>query len=162
MNSIDLTPLYRSSIGYDRLGSLIDSALRGAEHATGYPPYDIEMLDENRYAITVAVAGFERSELEINVENGMLTIRGQKNTENGKRNYLHRGIANRTFERSFNLAEHVEVTGAELNNGLLAVNLVREIPETMKPKTIPINESGTTLEHPADTGSKDKKDKQAA
>ncbi|MDF1818133.1 MAG: Hsp20 family protein [Immundisolibacteraceae bacterium] len=148
MNSIDLTPLYRSSIGYDRLGSLIDSALHGSDHSNGYPPYNIEVLDENHYAITLAVAGFGQDELDINVENNVLTIRGEKaKKEDENRNFLHLGIANRAFERKFNLAEHVEVTSADLNNGLLAVSLLREIPEAMKPKTIAINQSGTVLEH---------------
>lgn len=147
MSSIDLTPLYRSSIGYDRLGSLIDNALRGSDHSTGYPPYNIEMLDENHYAIALAVAGFDKDELEINVENNALTIRGEKSKGDEKRNYLHLGIANRTFEHKFNLAEHVEVTSADLNNGLLTVNLLREIPEAMKPKSIAINQSSTVLEH---------------
>jgi molecular chaperone IbpA len=148
MNSIDLTPLYRSSIGYDRLGSLIDNALRGSDHSTGYPPYNIEVLDENHYAITLAVAGFDQDELDINVENNVLTIRGEKaKKDDENRNFLHLGIANRAFERKFNLAEHVEVTSADLNNGLLAVSLLREIPDAMKPKTIAINQSGTVLEH---------------
>lgn len=149
MNSIDLTPLYRSSIGYDRLGSMIDSAFRGADRATGYPPYNIEMLDENRYAITLAVAGFGEGELDIDVENNVLTVRGE-NANDDKREFLYQGIANRTFERKFNLAEHVEVTGAGLSNGLLTISLVRKIPEAMKPKSITINQSGTsTLEHEA-------------
>jgi molecular chaperone IbpA len=147
MSSIDLTPLYRSSIGYDRLGSLIDKALRGSDHSTGYPPYNIEVLDENHYAISLAVAGFEKDELSINVENNTLTIRGEKPKDDETRNYLHLGIANRTFEHKFSLAEHVEVTNADLNNGLLTINLLREIPEAMKPKSIAINQSGTVLEH---------------
>lgn len=157
MNSIDLTPLYRSSIGYDRLGSLIDNALRGSDHSTGYPPYNIEVLDENHYAITVAVAGFDKGELDINVENNVLTIRGEKaKKEDEERNFLHLGIANRAFERKFNLAEHVEVTSADLNNGLLAVNLLREIPEAMKPRSIAINQSGTVLEHKTKEKEKEK------
>lgn len=150
MNSIDLTPLYRSSIGYDRLGSLIDNALRGSDHSTGYPPYNIEVLDDNHYAITLAVAGFNKDELDISVENNVLTIRGEKTKvkeEDNNRNFLHLGIANRAFERKFNLAEYVEVTSADLNNGLLCVNLLREIPEAMKPKSIAINQPGKVLEH---------------
>jgi molecular chaperone IbpA len=146
MNSIDLTPLYRSSIGYDRVGSLIDNALRGANHSTGYPPYNIEVIDENHYSIALAVAGFEKDELDINVENSVLTIRGKKEAD-GQRQYLYQGIAHRTFERKFNLAEHVEVTEASLNNGLLTVKLVKEIPEAMKPKSIAIKEASTTVEH---------------
>ena len=149
MSSIDLTPLYRSSIGYDRLGSLIDKALRGSDHSTGYPPYNIEVLDENHYAIALAVAGFEKDELDIKVENNTLTIRGEKSRDDETRNYLHLGIASRTFEHKFSLAEHVEVTKADLNNGLLTINLLREIPEAMKPKSIAINQSGTVLEHRA-------------
>ncbi len=156
MSSIDLTPLYRSSIGYDRLGSLIDKALRGSDHGSSYPPYNIEVLDENHYAIAVAVAGFEQGELDINVENNTLTIRGEKTKDDEKRNYLHLGIANRTFEHKFSLAEHVEVTNADLNNGLLTINLLREIPEAMKPKTIAINQSGTVLEHRSKEKEKEK------
>ena len=156
MNSIDLTPLYRSSIGYDRVGSLIDNALRGANHSTGYPPYNIEIIDENNYSVALAVAGFEKGELDINVENNVLTIRGKKEADD-QRQYLYQGIAHRTFERKFNLAEHVEVTEAGLNNGLLTVNLVKEIPEAMKPKSIAINETGTTVEHRSETESPDVK-----
>lgn len=141
MNSIDLTPLYRSSIGYDRLGALLDSALCGSDLSAGYPAYSIEVLDDNHYAITLAVAGFDSSELDLSVENNVLSVRGQKGEEQAKRRYLHQGIANRTFERKFNLAEHVEVTDADLSNGLLTVNLVREIPEAMKPRRIAINQS---------------------
>lgn len=151
MNSIDLTPLYRSSIGYDRLGALLDSALCGSDLSADYPAYSIEMLDENHYAITLAVAGFDNSELDLSVENNVLSVRGQKGEEQAKRNYLHQGIANRTFERKFNLAEHVEVTDADLSNGLLTVNLVREIPEAMKPRRIAINQPASKLEHKAKT-----------
>lgn len=149
MNSVDLTPLYRSSVGFDRLASLIDSALTAESTSSGYPPYNIELLDENRYAITVAVAGFSQQELDIQVEKGVLTVRGNKNAKD-ERKYLYHGIANRTFERKFNLADYVEVTGADLSNGLLTINLVKEIPEAMKPKSIAINQSAKTLEHKAD------------
>ena len=145
MNTIDLTPLYRSSIGFDRLASLIDSTLSSTTVAPGYPPYNIEMLDENRYAITLAVAGFELSELNINVEKGVLTVRGKKTNEK-ERKYLHQGIANRTFERKFNLADYIEVTNADLNNGLLVISLAKEIPEAMKPKSIAINQNSNVLE----------------
>lgn len=144
MNSIDLTPFYRSSIGFDRLGSLIDSAL-STDSTTSYPPYNIESLDDNRYTITLAVAGFERSELDIKVEQGVLTVHGEK-AKSGDRQYLHHGIANGGFERRFGLADYVEVTGAELNNGLLTLSLEREIPEAMKPRTISINQSDL-IEH---------------
>lgn len=140
MNTIDLTPLYRNSIGFDRLASLLDNALRTDSVTPGYPPYNIEMLGENRYAIALAVAGFEQRELEIMVEKGVLTVRGKKAKEE-ERHYLHQGIANRAFERKFNLADYVEVTGADLHNGLLTISLVKEIPEAMKPRTISINQS---------------------
>jgi len=151
MNTIDLTPLYRNSIGFDRLASLLDSALRTDSVAPGYPPYNIEMLGENRYAITLAVAGFEQSELELTVEKGVLTVRGKKAKEE-ERKYLHQGIANRAFERKFNLADYVEVTGADLQNGLLTISLVKEIPEAMKPRTIAINQARDTsvIEHHRD------------
>jgi len=147
MNTIDLTPLYRSSVGFDRLGNLLDNALRTEQASIGYPPYNIEVNGENRYGITLAVAGFEREELDIQVEKGVLTVHGKKADTKEERKYLYQGIATRTFERKFNLADHVEVTGAQLNNGLLSISLVREIPEAMKPKTIAINVEGNVLEH---------------
>lgn len=146
MTSIDLTPLYRNSVGFDRLASLLDTALRSDSTSSGYPPYNIEVLGENRYSITLAVAGFDRSELDINVENSVLTIKGKK-ADSPSRTYLHQGIANRAFERKFNLADHVEVSGAEINNGMLSVSLVKEIPEAMKPKTIPISQPNEAIEH---------------
>lgn len=150
MNSIDLTPLYRSSVGFDRLASLIDSALTADASAGGYPPYNIEILDEKRYAITLAVAGFAHKDLDIQVEKGVLTVRGNKSAKE-ERKYLYQGIANRTFERKFNLADYVEVTGADLTNGLLTISLVKEIPEAMKPKTIAINQGNTLSESSQET-----------
>lgn len=144
MTTIDFTPLYRNSVGFDRMANLLDAAFRSDTASTGYPPYNIESLDDARYAITLAVAGFDRSELEISVEGGVLTVSGRK-AEEGERRYLYRGIANRAFERKFNLAEHVEVTGARMENGLLTIDLVKEIPEAMKPRRIAIG-SGA-LEH---------------
>ena len=149
MTTIDLSPLYRSSVGFDRFGSMLDSAMRSEKSSTGYPPYDIESYGENEYAITLAVAGFEESELDIQVEKGVLSVRGKKADAENQRNYLYQGIANRSFERKFNLADFIEVTGADLNNGLLKISLVKEIPEAMKPKTISIGQSGKTLEHKA-------------
>ncbi|RYY74056.1 MAG: Hsp20 family protein [Gammaproteobacteria bacterium] len=150
MNTIDLSPLYRSTVGFDRLGALLDSALR-TEQGSSFPPYNIEVTGENRYAITLAVAGFEQNELDIQVERGLLSVRGKKG-EDGRdeRRYLHQGIATRTFERKFNLADHVEVVGAKLENGLLTINLVKEIPEAMKPKTIAINSSQNVIQHNAE------------
>nr|WP_091959816.1 Hsp20 family protein [Marinospirillum celere] len=156
MNSIDLTPFYRSSVGFDRLGSLLDSALRSEQNAGGYPPYNIEVVDENHYAVTLAVAGFEESELDVQVEGGLLTIKGQKAEKEGdkEREFVHQGIAFRSFERKFSLADHVEVKGARLQNGLLEINLVKVIPEAMKPKRITIEsqqdeQQRSTLEHQA-------------
>lgn len=153
MTTIDLTPLYRSTIGFDRMAALLDSALRGDQSSsTGYPPYNIEVTGENQYGITLAVAGFEESELDIQVENGVLSVRGKKanGQDNDQRRFLHQGIAYRSFERKFNLADHVEVRGAELRNGLLTVSLVKEVPEAMKPKSIAINSGSKTLEHKND------------
>ena len=152
MNSIDLSPLYRSSIGFDGLASLLDRTLNSDSVTPSYPPYNIEVLDENRYSITLAVAGFEQSELDIQVEKGTLTVRGKKQDE-AERKFIYQGIAHRAFERKFSLADHVEVTGAGLNNGLLTIKLVKEIPEAMKPKRIKINDAADdqtkVIEHDA-------------
>ncbi|MBQ0728406.1 Hsp20 family protein [Thalassolituus oleivorans] len=148
MNAIDLTPLYRSSIGFDRLASLLDHAFTSESTSSGYPPYDIEVLDENRYAITVAVAGFTQNELDIQVEKGVLTLRGNKKAKE-ERNYLYQGIASRAFERKFNLADYVEVTNANLSNGLLTISLKKEIPEAMKPRSIAIQLDDKVIEHQA-------------
>lgn len=160
MNSIDLTPLYRSSIGFDRLASLLNSSLATDSVVPGFPPYNIEVLTENQYAITLAVAGFDESELDLKVEKSVLTIRGEK-ADKEERKYLHKGIANRTFERKFDLDDHVEVTGADLSNGLLTINLIKEIPEAMKPRTIAINRRSKVLEHTADKKSEVKGSKAA-
>lgn len=161
MNRIDLSPLYRSSVGFDRLASLLDSTLRGEQSTGGYPPYDIEILDESQYAITIAVAGFEQDELDIQTEKGVLTVRGRKADSDKERNFLHQGIAYRAFERKFNLADYVEVTDANINNGLLTINLVKEIPEAMKPKKISIGQgSSHTIEH--DVAGRSGKSEQAA
>ncbi len=151
MTTIDLTPLYRSTIGFDRFGSLLNSTL-GADKAVsgGWPPYNIEVIGEDRYTITLAVAGFCQENIDIQLENGILTIRGKQESDDGKRNYLHQGIANRSFERKFTLADHVEVTGADLHDGLLELTLVREIPEAMKPRKIQIGDRNeSVLDHKA-------------
>ncbi|WP_096086030.1 Hsp20 family protein [Agaribacterium haliotis] len=139
MNAIDLTPLYRSTVGFDRVANILDSALRGPQTTAGYPPYNIEVTGENSYAITLAVAGFTEEELDIQVENGNLTVSGKKAKADDARRYLYQGIAERSFERKFNLADHVKVDGAKLENGLLTVLLTREIPEAMKARKISIN-----------------------
>ena len=145
--TIDLTPLYRSSIGFDRFGSLLHSVLSNEQTSTGYPPYNIESNDENRYSITLAVAGFDESEIDIQVEKGVLSVRGKKVDSQEQPKYLYQGIASRGFERKFSLADHVEVTGAKLKNGLLTIELVREIPEAMKPRTIEINRNTDCIDH---------------
>ena len=143
MRNFDLTPLYRSTVGFDRLASMLDQVAGDAPAAPGYPPYNIEKLGENAYRITLAVAGFGEDELSIEVKDNALTITAQKREtdEDEKPIYLHRGIAERGFERRFQLADHVKVTGAELSNGLLHVELVREVPEALKPRTIKIGTS---------------------
>ncbi len=138
MRHFDLTPLYRSTIGFDRLGSLLDTLTNFEGDAPSYPPYNIERVGENEYRISMAVAGFSDRDLNIEVKENALSIRGEKQAEIEPGTYLHRGIAARTFERRFQLADHVVVKGAKLENGLLHVDLVRELPEAMKPRTIPI------------------------
>jgi molecular chaperone IbpA len=142
MRTFDLTPLYRSTVGFDRLFSLLDQGLEGA--APGYPPYNIERTGENEYRVTIAVAGFNEPELSIVAKEDTLTIRGEKNAkeEEKRGDVLYQGIAARTFERVFQLADFVQVKGAKLENGLLHVDLVREIPEAKKPRTIPIGSGG--------------------
>ncbi|MFG1374120.1 Hsp20 family protein [Xanthobacter oligotrophicus] len=139
MRTFDLSPLYRNTVGFDRLFSLLDS-VGGVDAAPTYPPYNIERTGENAYRITVAVAGFTEAELGIEVKENTLTLKGEKKvaetTEAGQ--MLYRGIAARAFERRFQLADHVEVKGAALENGLLHVDLVRSIPEAKKPRVIPI------------------------
>ncbi|SEF77794.1 Hsp20 family protein [Marinobacterium lutimaris] len=138
MRNFDLSPLYRSAIGFDRLASMLDAANRSNEQQPSYPPYNIELLGENEYRITMAVAGFNSSELDIQTENGNLTITGQKEPDDQEHKYLYQGIAARNFERRFQLADHVRVVKASVENGLLHVDLVREIPEAMKSRRIEI------------------------
>jgi molecular chaperone IbpA len=135
--TFDLTPLYRSAIGYDRLARIVDDALR-ADPQPSYPPYDIELVSEDKYNIRMAVAGFSSSELEIETEGGLLKVTGRKQKDAGERTYLHRGIAARDFEQRFQLADHVKVMSAQMEQGLLVIELVREVPEAMKPRKITI------------------------
>lgn len=139
MRHFDLSPLYRSTVGFDRLFSLLDQVGNG-ESAPSYPPYNIERTDENAYRITIAVAGFSDGDLAIESKENVLTVRGDKTAQDGaeKREILHQGIAARAFERRFQLADYVQVTGASLENGLLHIDLVREIPEAKKPRQIAI------------------------
>ncbi|HUZ11300.1 MAG TPA: Hsp20 family protein [Caulobacteraceae bacterium] len=137
MRTIDFSPLYRSVVGFDRLADLLDSAQ--AETATGYPPYNIERTAENEYLVEIAVAGFKPEELDIEVKESVLTVEGRKTAGEDERRYLHRGLAERNFERRFQLAEYVVVTDARLADGLLRVSLKRELPEALKPRHIEIN-----------------------
>ena len=143
---IDLTPLYANTVGFDRLGSLLDAAMSTERQTAGYPPYDIELVGENRYAITLAAAGFQESEIDVQVEKGVLTVRGRREDQKKDSRYLHRGIATRSFERKFNLADHVEVVSAQMDNGLLKIALVKEIPEAMKPRRIPVGTAQPAIE----------------
>jgi molecular chaperone IbpA len=138
MRHFDLTPLYRSTIGFDRIGSMLDTLSAFEGEAPSYPPYNIERVGENDYRISMAVAGFSEGDLDIEVKEHTLSIRGEKRVEQENSTFLHRGIAARSFERRFQLADYVVVKGASLENGLLHVDLVRELPEAMKPRTIEI------------------------
>jgi len=146
MRHFDLTPLYRSTIGFDRVGSLLDTLSSFEGETPSYPPYNIERVDENAYRISMAVAGFGEGDLDIEVKENTLSIRGEKSTEQAHESgtFLHRGIASRSFERRFQLADYVVVKGASLENGLLHVDLVRELPEAMKPRTIEITTKAET------------------
>ncbi len=140
MRTFDLTPLYRSTIGFDRLAGLLDQITSHDVSAPTYPPYNIEKLGDDAYRITLAVAGFSEDDLGIEVKEGQLTVTASKRAtpEAERPVYLHRGIAERGFERRFQLADHVKVTGAMIENGLLHVDLAREVPEALKPRTIRI------------------------
>ena len=140
MRTIDFTPLYRSAVGFDRLAGLLESAARTGQES-GWPPYNIETTGENAYRIEIAVAGFRPDELNIEVKENLLTVTGRKTANDdasANRTYLHRGLAERDFERRFQLADYVVVTEASLDNGLLAVSLKRELPEALKPRRIEI------------------------
>lgn len=141
MTTFDFSPLYRSTVGFDHLASLLDSITHSERNQPSYPPYNIELLEQDKYRITMAIAGFAENEIAITSENNTLTVasaRVEKQDEQ-KRNFLHQGIAERNFKRQFRLADHVKVTGATLGNGLLHIELEREIPEAMKPRQIPVN-----------------------
>ena len=138
MTTFDFSPLYRTSVGFDRLASMMSSATR-QDQGNSYPPYNIRTTGEDNYQITMAVAGFAEEEIEITSEQNRLVITGSRAEEKEEQGeYLHRGIATRSFERRFNLADHVKVVSASLENGLLHINLERELPEAMKPRTIKI------------------------
>ncbi|SDV49322.1 Hsp20 family protein [Chitinasiproducens palmae] len=139
MRTFDFSPLYRSAIGFDRLARLLDDA------QPSYPPYNIELVEENQYRITMAVAGFDRSELEIETERDTLKIVGRRKKDDANTTFLHRGIAERDFEHRFQLADHLKVVSAQLENGLLSISLVREVPEALKPRKIEIGGDNVRL-----------------
>ena len=146
MRTIDFTPLYRSAVGFDRMANLLESAARTSE-AGGWPPYNIETTGENAYRIEIAVAGFKPDELNIEVKENLLTVTGRRTAnDESERTFLHRGLAERDFERRFQLADYVVVTEAGLNNGLLTIELKRELPEALKPRRIEINAGPALIE----------------
>lgn len=158
MRTFDFTPLYRSAVGFDRLAAMLESAARASEQ--GWPPYNIQSTGENQYRIEVAVAGFSPEELNVEVKENLLTVTGRKtaNDDGGERTFLHRGLAERDFERRFQLADYVVVKSADLAHGLLTIELARELPEALKPRTIAIGTGGAALIE----GKADKSGKKAA
>lgn len=156
MTTFDFSPLYRTSVGFDRLASLMSSATR-QDQGNSYPPYNIRITSEDHYRITMAVAGFSEDDISITSEQNRLFVTGNSADDKEEQGeYLHRGIATRAFERRFNLADHVNVIGASLENGLLHIDLEREVPEAMKPRTIKIGTSASRLLD-AEKESEDKK-----
>ncbi len=147
MRNYDLTPLLRATVGFDRMFNMLDTAARLDEGALSYPPYNIEKVGEDSYRIVMAVAGFAEAELDVTAKENSLVVTGKKGKAGtAAERYLHRGIANRAFERRFDLADHIRVTGARLENGLLHIELLRELPEAMKPRSIAIE---STAREPA-------------
>lgn len=154
MRTYDFSPLYRNFVGFDRMANLIDAASQASANTTSYPPYNVARLSEDSYRIELAVAGFTEETLELETHENVLTISGANGSEtaNDDVEYMHRGIAERGFERRFQLADHVMVTGAELKNGLLTVSLKREVPEALKPRKIAIEKSDQKLITPQSSG----------
>jgi len=139
MRTLNLNPLFRSTVGFDRLIHLMDAAQRAEDTSTSYPPYNIEKRADDRYRITMAVAGFSEADISIVAKPNQVTVSAQSKPEDATGQFLHRGIAGRAFERKFDVADHIRVAGATLENGLLHIDLIREIPEAMKPRTIAIS-----------------------
>ena len=146
MRNFDLTPLYRASVGFDRLADVVDRAMSAEISASAYPPYNIEKTGENAYRISIAVAGFAADDLNVEVRDGAVIVSARKAEEEKDRTYLHRGIATRAFERKFTLADHVRVEGASHVDGMLHIELIREIPEALKPRRIEIAKSVAKVE----------------
>lgn len=150
MRPFDFSPLFRSTVGFDRMPQLMEAAMKGADHSDGYPPYNIEKQGDDKYRISLAVAGFGPDEIDITAKENTLLVQGKTNSAEDDRTYLHRGIAGRAFERSFQLADHIRVAGADLENGLLHIDLEREVPEELKPRRIDISSSAPkTIEQKA-------------
>jgi len=147
MRNVDFSPLYRSAVGFDRLATLLEAATK-AEAASGYPPYNIETIGEDAYRIEIAVAGFKPEELSVDVKENVLTVTGRKTANDEGRKYLHRGLAERNFERRFQLADYVVVKDGHLSDGLLSISLKRELPESMKPRRIEIVTSPSVAGNP--------------
>lgn len=145
MRTLDLTPLYRATVGYDQIADLMDRALTSDVGQSSYPPYNIEKTADDAYRISIAVAGFSEDELSVEVKENALVVSAKKAKDETTRNYLHRGIATRAFDRSFQLADHVRVSGATHKDGMLHIDLIREVPEALKPRSIQIN-SATAIE----------------
>ena len=146
MRSYDLAPLYRATVGFDRLADMMDRVLASDVSQPTYPPYNIEKTDENAYRISIAVAGFAAEDLSVDVKENQLVVAARKSEEDKGRTFLHRGIATRAFERRFHLADHVRVTGASHADGMLHIELEREIPEALKPRRIAIAKADQTAE----------------
>jgi molecular chaperone IbpA len=144
MNGYDLTPLLRTTVGFDRMARIMDAAMAAERPTRSYPPYNIARRDEDHYRITLAVAGFGESDLHVQTLNGRLVVTGRVEGDEEGVQYLHRGIAGRSFEHVFQLADHLRVTGARLDNGLLHIELERELPEALKPRTIAIASGAAT------------------
>ncbi len=153
MRSVDLSPLFRASVGFDRLADLMERMLTAEQAHPGYPPYNIEKLGENSYRIALAVAGFALDELTVEVKDNTLVVAGRKKQDDSHRVYLYRGIATRAFERRFHLAEHVRVTSATHVDGMLHIDLIREVPEESKPRRIEIRPGKFSEPRAFDTGS---------
>ena len=149
MRHFDFTPLYRATVGFDQIADMVDRVLTSDVQTSSYPPYNIEKIDKDAYLISVAVAGFSEADLSVEVKENSLVISAGKADEE-KKNYLHRGIASRSFKQQFQLADHVQVTGAKHSDGMLHVELKREVPEALKPRQIPISHGSSILSNAKD------------
>ena len=149
MRHFDFSPLYRATVGFDQIADMVDRVLTSDFQTSSYPPYNIEKIDKDNYLISVAVAGFSEADLNVEVKENSLIVSAGKSDEE-KRNYLHRGIASRNFKQQFQLADHVQVTGANHSDGMLHIELKREVPEALKPRQIPISRGSSILSNAKD------------